>query len=394
MKVLWITSVYPSDIEPGKGVFHETQVQALIQSGVQVTVICPVPKNPKMLRFLKKQYQGYCGIPPIYRRKGVTVYRPTYLALPGQLRWAQPNHRIAASIIETINEQEIEADLIHAHFAMPSGGAAKLIATQKGLPWVLTLHGSDVNVYPNYSASAKQAFIKTVKAANGVLTVGKSLQKKTKEMAGREASVLPIGVDLSLFNPCNQSKMKIRSQLQLPQNRKLILFVGRLIEEKGVFELAQALDRLPKNVALVLVGDGPAKEKLLQHQEIGSRIFLPGQIENEQVKDYLIASDVFALPSYSEGMPTVVIEALALKIPVVSTAVGSIPELFGEHSHLLVEPRSVKGLVDRLEDFLYGRLDVKKYQEDLFEHIQNHYHAEQNARLLRAEYQRVLDTTL
>ncbi|GHH99510.1 teichuronic acid biosynthesis protein TuaC [Neobacillus kokaensis] len=392
MKVLWITSVYPSDKQPGAGVFHETQVQALTRLGIEVTVICPVPRNPKLMEYVKKQYRVHHEIPLMYRRKGVTVFRPRYLALPGQLRWAQPDKRIAASIYKTMSDYKIKPDLIHAHFAMPSGGAARIVAEQIKRPWILTLHGSDVNIYPYFSTNAKKAFQQSVIKANHVLAVGENLKTKAKELTGRDSMVLPIGVDLSAFQQETEPKQQLKNRLQLPENKKIITFVGRLTKAKGVFELLQALDCLSDEMAVLFVGEGPAKEKLMQHPELNRRLFLTGQVENHRVRDYLLASDVLALPSYTEGMPTVVIEALAAKIPVICTAVGGVPELFGEYRHLLIEKESVTDLVQRINDVLYGNLYTKTIQEELFEHIQAHYHVNHNAILLNTEYKRTLES--
>lgn len=393
MNVLWITSTYPSDEHPGAGVFHETQVQAVARLGVEVTVICPVPRNPAVLRSVKKQYQLHEDIPFVYKRKGIVVYRPRYTALPGQLRWAQPDKRIATVILETMKAQKLKPDLIHAHFAMPSGGAARWVANEQRLPWVLTLHGSDVNIYPHYSPSAKRAFIRAVQGANQVIAVGESLQRKTKALTGRTCTVLPIGVDLARFHRPEQPKQLLRKLLQLPQDKKVITFVGRLTEAKGVFELVEAIDQLPKEVAVVFVGEGPAQETLRQHPELGTRIFLAGQVENARVKDYLGASDAFVLPSYSEGLPTVVVEALALELPVICTKVGSVPDLFGKHEQLLIEPKSVSSLVDRIREVLFGPGYPSEVQEELYGQIHETYDVNRNALELFDYYQQTQKAT-
>ncbi|MGB9944490.1 glycosyltransferase, partial [Bacillus subtilis] len=186
MKVLWITSVYPSSQKPGEGVFHETQVQALYMQGVDVTVICPLPVNPAPLRLLKKKYRQTRTVPEYEERKGIPVYRPPYTALPGQLKWAQPHRRIAKSVLRTIEKYSLAPNLIHAHFAMPSGGAAAVIAQRLKVPYVLTLHGSDVNIYPHYSKGAFRAFDMAVHAAAKVLAVSDALKAKTKEMTGAD----------------------------------------------------------------------------------------------------------------------------------------------------------------------------------------------------------------
>ncbi|MFS0636155.1 glycosyltransferase family 4 protein [Mesobacillus foraminis] len=390
MKVLWITSAYPSDIHPGSGVFHETQVQALRKEGVDVTVICPVPKNPSVLGVLKKQYRANQEIPAFYRRNGVAVHRPAYTALPGQLRWAQPDKRIADAVLQVVEAEQLEPDVIHAHFAMPSGGAARVIAEKMGLPWLLTLHGSDVNVYPHYSGNAMRAFKQSVLAADQVLAVGENLADKTEEMTGRSSSVLPIGVDLTRFAAPLGTKQGVRKTLKLPLDKKLVVFVGRLTKAKGVFELAAALESLSEDSAIVFVGDGPAKNKLKQHPEYNSRLFLAGQVENERVKDYLFASDAFALPSYTEGMPTVVIEALALKVPVICTNVGGVPDLFGKHRNLLIEPKSVSSLAERIKGVLDQNLFNPDIQQKLYKRVQEKYSAQRNAGQLKEAYLNVV----
>ncbi|WP_404333272.1 teichuronic acid biosynthesis protein TuaC [Mesobacillus maritimus] len=394
MNVLWITSTYPSDEQPGAGVFHETQVQALARLGVEVTVICPVPRNPAVLRSVKKQYQLHENIPFVYKRKGIVVYRPRYTALPGQLRWSQPDKRIASVILQTMKAQKLKPDLIHAHFAMPSGGAARWVANEHRLPWVLTLHGSDVNIYPHYSPSAKRAFIRAVQGANQVIAVGESLQHKTKALTGRTCTVLPIGVDLARFHRPEQPKQLLRKLLQLPQDKTVITFVGRLTEAKGVFELVEAMNQLPKEVAVVFVGEGPAQETLRQHPDFNTRLFLAGQVENARVKDYLGASDAFVLPSYTEGLPTVVVEALALELPVICTKVGSVPDLFGKHQQLLIEPKSVSSLVDRIHEVLYRQGYPSEVREELYGLIHENYDVNRNALELLDYYQRLFSERL
>ncbi|WP_409291946.1 teichuronic acid biosynthesis protein TuaC [Peribacillus sp. SCS-37] len=390
MKALWITSAYPSEIQPGSGVFHETQAKALTKLGVEVSVVCPVPKRISSLLPLKERYRELGEIPKEYIRNGIRVLRPEYTALPGQLRWAQPGKRIAEAVYRTGIIEELEPDLIHAHFAMPSGGAARLLSKRTGLPWLLTLHGSDVNVYPHYSRSARAAFIHSMRDAHSVLSVGGRLREKALSISGRDSSILPLGVDLARFQTTSEPKAVTKKRLRLPADKKIVLFAGRLTREKGVFELADSLKRLRADTAVVFAGAGPAAARLREYPEFGDRLFLTGEVENREIRDYMNASDVFALPSYTEGMPTVVIEALALKLPVAATLVGSLPELFGKYSRLLFEPRQEDQLAERITEYLKGGMDLEAMKKELFEKIHEHYHAGRNALLLKEEYSRVI----
>jgi teichuronic acid biosynthesis glycosyltransferase TuaC len=197
-------------------------------------------------------------------------------------------------------------------------------------------------------------------------------------------------VDLTRFAAPLGTKQGVRKTLKLPLDKKLVVFVGRLTKAKGVFELAAALESLSEDSAIVFVGDGPAKNKLKQHPEYNSRLFLAGQVENERVKDYLFASDAFALPSYTEGMPTVVIEALALKVPVICTNVGGVPDLFGKHGDLLIEPKSVSSLAERIKGILEQNLFNPDIQQELYERVQENYNAQRNAGQLKEAYLKVV----
>ncbi|MEK5135799.1 glycosyltransferase [Bacillus sp. FSL W8-0645] len=387
MKVLWLTSVYPSEKHPSEGVFHETQVQELLKQGIQVTVICPNPVNPPVLRMLKASYRQKKDLPEQEVRNGVTVYRPPYTALPGQLKWAQPSKRIASTVLSAMQRYQLSPDFIHAHFAMPSGGAAAVIQKKTQIPYLLTLHGSDVNVYPSYSKGAHAAFETAVKQASAVLTVSEELAKKTHDMTKVEAKCLPLGIPLQSFSKTEEDQQGIRKKLGLPLHDKLVVFVGRLVKEKGLLELADAVSGLD-GVKAVFVGKGPLAKELTERA--GASILLPGQVPNDQVKDYLIAADLFALPSYSEGMPTVVLEALALKVPVIATRVGGLPTLFSSYQHLLVDPHSVNQLKEAIHAYLYENRWNEQVKNDLYQIVHTEYSSANNTKQLIQQYEKVL----
>ncbi|WP_400245100.1 glycosyltransferase family 4 protein [Niallia sp. JL1B1071] len=390
MKILWITSVYPSEENPGNGVFHETQVKALTSLGVEVTVINPIPLNAAIIRVWKKRYREK-KLPYLEMRNGVNVYRPVYRATPGQLRWFQPDKRIAGSILKTLKKEKLNFDFIHAHFAMPSGGATRIVAAECQKPWLLTLHGSDVHIYPSFSRSSERIFQKTVKSADEVIAVGEHLAATAELKTGRKCTPLPIGIDLTTFKLTATSllKAKHKEELALPKSKKIILYIGRLVKEKGIFELAEALPYLPEEYVVVYVGDGPEKERLQRQEMYNERLFLVGQIPNDKVREYLLASDIFILPSYSEGLPTVVIEAMALKIPIICTNVGGVPDLFGEYSNLLIQPRSVQEIVTKVKEFSDDPSLYEKVTDLLYQRVHTNYSADDNAKRLIEKYQEV-----
>ncbi len=145
-----------------------------------------------------------------------------------------------------------------------------------------------------------------------------------------------------------------KARLGLPGDGILIGAVGRLAEEKGFDLLVRALPVLlgrGLEVHLVIVGEGGERsrlERLAAEQGVAGRVRLPGW--QTDVRDYYEAMDVFALSSHREGLPNVLLEAMALEVPVVATRVNGVPRLV-QHGRngLLVEPGNLGGLVDALE---------------------------------------------
>lgn len=167
-----------------------------------------------------------------------------------------------------MKQRGLYPDLIHAHFAMPSGGAAAVVSESAQIPYVLTLHGSDVNVYPHYSKGAFKAFKRAVGSASVVLAVSHKLQEEAKKLSGFDSSVLPIGIQLSRFQENEETKEEIRKRLGLPLDQRLAVYVYRLVREKGIFELSEAIESLQNSPKAVFVGDGPAKSTLTQKGHI------------------------------------------------------------------------------------------------------------------------------
>ena len=145
-----------------------------------------------------------------------------------------------------------------------------------------------------------------------------------------------------------------------------LVSVGRLCEQKGQLLLVEAVQRLAEEVdlELVLVGDGPMRadiEALLRTAARPEAVRLAGVLDNQQVRDEMLAARATVLPSFAEGLPVVLMESLALGRPVITTFVAGIPELVHDgESGWLVPAGSVDELVDAIREVLLAptaRLD-------------------------------------
>jgi glycosyltransferase involved in cell wall biosynthesis len=165
--------------------------------------------------------------------------------------------------------------------------------------------------------------------------------------------LVPICVDTALF--CAGDGDAARAGHGLAASDRVVAFVGRLEQAKGVVELVEALvllrDHTPP-VRLVVIGDGSQRdlmEETARRSGVLDRIVFAGWVEHDQLPTWLRASDVLALPSAHEGLPTAVIEALACGVPVVATPVGDVPRLVHDGKNgLILRDRTPRTLAEAL----------------------------------------------
>jgi glycosyltransferase involved in cell wall biosynthesis len=200
-----------------------------------------------------------------------------------------------------------------------------------------------------------------VRSADAVITVSEDLRAHAIDAGAAPERVHTVlnGIEPSLF--FLRDRAAVRPLLGLAGDRRLIAFVGRLSAAKGIAELLAACDRLfdrLPDVDLAVIGSGRMGDKVNEFAaRYPQRVRIMNSCTRSEVGQWIAAADVFALPSYSEGCPNVVIEALASGRPVVATNVGGIPELITPSNGILVEPKDVEGLDRALEDALNRHWD-------------------------------------
>jgi len=239
------------------------------------------------------------------------------------------------------------ADVVNTHSSTDSWLAALALLTLPGAPHVVrTRHvstpipGHLLNRWLYRSAAAH------------VVTTGERLREQVMREAGLEAprvSSVPTGIDLARYVPGARSEA--RARLGLPAKGFVVGIVATLRSWKGHRYLVDAVERMP-DTTLVMVGDGPGADNLRAQVKglgIESRVRMPGN--QDDVVPWLQAFDVFALPSYAnEGVPQAIMQAMACRIPIVTTPVGSIGEIVADgQTGLLVPPQNVESLRATLE---------------------------------------------
>lgn len=193
-----------------------------------------------------------------------------------------------------------------------------------------------------------------LRRADVVIALTEDMKTEMQKIYSRDVAVIPNGIDLESYEDL-PTKEASRQRLALNNNDKIILFVGTLRPVKGLKYLIQAMNIIRQKdtkARLMLIGYGEERqslEGLVKELDLGDRVTFVGKVPNEKVPEYMSASDVFVLPSVSEGFPVVILEAMASGLPIVATKVGGLPEIVKDgESGFLVEPSNPEQLADRV----------------------------------------------
>jgi glycosyltransferase involved in cell wall biosynthesis len=226
-------------------------------------------------------------------------------------------------------------DHVHAHFVNVACWVALLAAELRGLTWSFTMHGPlELDEVERHRIAEK------VRRADLVVCISDfaraQLMRQVEPSCWDKLHVVHCGVEPLLYAPNGDGPRPAGGPLQ-------VVSVGRLAAMKGFPVLIDALAALGRDgppVRLTLVGDGPDADALrAQAQRAGVSVEFAGALSADEVARVVRRADVFCLPSFAEGVPVVLMEAMAAGLPVVSTAVMGIPELVADGvSGILVPP--------------------------------------------------------
>ena len=342
LAVTWLTPWYPWDGDPMSGVFHRTQAQAVARHGVDVSVVAPRPAAPPPLPWLSGRWARYAGMPRAESDGPVQVARPPYLAVPGEPGWARPSWAVARAARGVIR---VAPDLLHGHFVVPTGMATRRVAGELHRPYVLTVHGYDATSWPAAHADHLDEYRATLRGAAAVISVSAAIGRRLHELAGVEAVTLPLGVDHAALRSLAIPKDEARAALGLPQDRFIVLFAARTTAHKGLAEFVEAALGLGDGFLSVVAGGGQMLNHRAEEGRQGDRLRYAGPQDRAGVVRHMCAADVLVLPSYQEGLPTVLVEAGSLGLPVIATAVDGTPELLSGDAGLLIAPREPDAIV-------------------------------------------------
>ncbi|MCP4545700.1 MAG: glycosyltransferase family 4 protein [bacterium] len=354
-----ITNLLPNPVERTRGMFVWQETLRLLKR-YDLRAISPLPWVPAFMR--NRPRFAHHVVPSQADINGFTIEYPRHVVIPRILRssYGLLLKLGITGVFERLR-REHKPDFIVAHYAFPDGWAAWRLARRYGIPLIIKVRGSDVNVFTD-EASRRKHTLAALRGADHVVAVSRALRNKmiALGLAPDRITVVSNGIDSTRFHP--RDRAACRSELNLEPDPFIFLFIGSMRKIKGVFNLIEAFTALPddlrRQARLVMIGDGELRQEVADR--IGalgadSGITLLPPVDHDGIPAWLGAADCLVLPSVMEGYPNVLVEALACERPVIASRVGGIPEIVRDgETGILIPPEEQPLLTGAMRTMLAG----------------------------------------
>lgn len=354
-KVFVISNMYPTKEYLSYGIFVKNQVEQLRGQGIETVLAVNANPNTGKVNVLKKYASWALQVLSVFRK----------------------------------NKKNI--GLSHSHYVFPSGMFSYWLKQRYGVPYIVTAHGGDINKMAKKSARIKGYTEKILQHADHVIAVGEELASDIKrdfKVPEDRISVMSMGIDRNVFHQ-PASKKEVAQSLGMDPERVNFLFVGNIIQEKGVEELIEAFNKLDETyknrASLYCIGSTKNVTFSTHMKELAEKsnnIHFVEPMPQQKLASYFQAADVFVLPSYIEGLGLVALEALACGTPVIASDVGGLHYMLQDGAGVLVPPKNADALYVEFEKVIQQNGAVKVNNERIEELLQFHDSKKIIARLI------------
>ena len=302
---------------------------------------------------------------------------------------------LSSKLYDVISKYEI--DVLHVHYAIPHAYAAymaKKILNENGykIPIVTTLHGTDITLVGNHPFY-KPAVTFSINKSDIVTCVSKSLMEDTREFFGiqRDIKVIPNFIDIDKYErKHNNCEKNVISE----GDEKIIVHISNFRPLKRIIDVIKIFEKINSEIRskLIMVGDGPEKKKAkdyLRKNNLKNRVIFLGK--TNEVDEILCSSDLFLLPSEKESFGLAALEAMALKVPVISTNIGGLSELnINGNSGYTSDIGDIDSMASNAIKILSDKSLKKKYSSQAFENAKK-YDIKKIIPLYESVYQEALN---
>ena len=282
-------------------------------------------------------------------------------------------HNLTAKLVDVVLHEKL--NLLHVHYAIPHASAAlsaKQILASKGidLPIITTLHGTDITLLGK-DKSFKSVIEFAINNSDAVTAVSQSLRKDTLDSFNiqKEIQVVPNFIDSNLY------KYKIDEELRrsfVSKEEKLIIHISNFRKVKRVQDVLKVFAKIREKIPskLLLIGDGPERlemEQLCRNLNLCESIRFIGKLK--AVEKILSVSDLFLLPSATESFGLVALEAMASKVPVISSNSGGLPEVnIDGKTGFLLDVKDVNAMAEKAIYLLKNQELLEEFKQNAYVH--------------------------
>lgn len=357
-RIAVISSDFPAPNHPSY-IFVEQLVNALVDSGVQITVIAPQSITRHLLR-------GVPRLPRVYRAKTSNgneyqVFRPYYFSLGNTTG-------IVGKLVNFVRNRGIKKilkansfDILYAHFWENAISIYKF-ASRHSLPLFVACGEGDQaleDLVSSLSDEKRQSLMETV---NGVISVSSENRRKCiqyKLIGEDRIKVFPNCVNTKLFTP--RPNIELKKELKIGKDDFTIAFVGGFIHRKGAKRLSEAISILnDRHIKSIFIGRPFASDS--EEPECDGIVF-KGPLNHDNIPDYLNCADVFVLPTLKEGCCNAIVEALSVGLPVISSIGSFNDDIIDSTNSIRVDPMDVDAIaaaIKKMKDDTEFKNKLKK----------------------------------
>lgn len=338
--ILVLSHLFPNDSERTKGIFIVNQLLELNKyKEYKYIILVPINlfKKYKLIQTKYSKLLNNCVIIFV-----PTVMIPHYKGVV----YRTIMYFISLFVIYLL-KIPVKPSIIHSHTIIPDGLIGVILGKLFKIRTICTAHGSDV--YVRSKLNAMNVFLSkyVLKETDRIITVSNFIRNECVQLYDRKYDIIRNGFP---------EIKTIKHYYPYIDNRKTtrLLFVGTISRNKGIYELLDAyriLSRKYDRLELMYVGNGDELEELkirVKKYDL-SGVLITGEVEHEKVFEYYEYADIFILPSYNEGMPTVIFEAMQSGLAIIATKVGGIPEVIKSGYNGILVDNHVNDIVDSVQ---------------------------------------------
>lgn len=345
MKVLQVTPEFPPPLIGGGGYHVYNLTRELVRRGIDVTVFTCGTQKPFFLQ--KTKVEAQLGNVKVHRIPTFYVPKTVYPMTP----------KLVPMLLKE------NPDVIHAHgYQFFTSDAAAIVSKIKRKPLILTLHG-----FPRgFTKLTHKTYFhligkKTLTAAEKIIAVSNAVAHEFKAIGVQEEqiSMIPNGINLEEFKHMPDGK-NFKKRVNIKENERMALSIGRLEEVKGFHHLIMALARVREKTApikLVIAGPefnyGQQLRKLVAETKMEDKVIFYGPVSGREKLEALAATDVVIISSIYEGFSIFLLEAMAAGKPIIATKTGVAQELIKHGKNgFLINPDNVEELSEKIIEIL------------------------------------------